>query len=326
MAHHSVVTIPLAAAVAMLYARLVATLPPPCPRAGDRPPPHTPFTAPLYSTRGIAAFFLVWLGEFKLLLLTSGRGPLDPALRPIPFVFTATLPVKLLPQSPDAAAGAENVALSFLRVAIMVALLQVFHVKDQMHPYAVFALYGIYIYCFLDFLLPCLAALGRALGMGLEPQFHKPYRSASLQDFWGRRWNLMASAVLRPAVYVPVRAGLGAPAGVLATFLVSGLMHEVIAYDITFRLPTGQLTAFFLLHGASVCTEKWCARRWPEYTRLPRVVGTPLVVLFVVGTALWLFFPPLFGDGMDDRFIAEFNALLASLVDAGGTLLQLAGI
>nr|TKW39016.1 hypothetical protein SEVIR_1G148366v2 [Setaria viridis] len=208
----------------------------------------------------------------------------------------------------------------------MVALLQVFHVKDQMHPYAVFALYGIYIYCFLDFLLPCLAALGRALGMGLEPQFHKPYRSASLQDFWGRRWNLMASAVLRPAVYVPVRAGLGAPAGVLATFLVSGLMHEVIAYDITFRLPTGQLTAFFLLHGASVCTEKWCARRWPEYTRLPRVVGTPLVVLFVVGTALWLFFPPLFGDGMDDRFIAEFNALLASLVDAGGTLLQLAGI
>ena len=208
----------------------------------------------------------------------------------------------------------------------MVALLQVFRRKDQMHPYAIFALYGIFIYCFLDFLLPCLAALGRALGMGLEPQFDKPYLSTSLQDFWGRRWNLMASAVLRPAVYIPVRARLGAPAGVLATFLVSGLMHEVVVYYITFRLPTGQLTAFFLLHGASMCAERWWARRWPNASRLPRVVATPLVVLFVLATALWLFFPPLFGNGMDDRFIAEFNALSAALVDAGGRLLRLAGI
>ena len=194
-----------------------------------------------------------------------------------------------------------------------------------MHPYAIFALYGIFIYCFLDFLLPCLAALGRALGMGLEPQFDKPYLSTSLQDFWGRRWNLMASAVLRPAVYIPVRARLGAPAGVLATFLVSGLMHEVIAYYITFRLPTGQLTAFFLLHGGSVCAERWCARRWPN-ARLPRVVATPLIVVFVLRTALWLFFPPLFGNGADDCFIAEFNGLLASLMDAGGRLLRLVGM
>lgn len=207
----------------------------------------------------------------------------------------------------------------------MVALLKLFHGKDQMHPYVAFTLCGIYMYCFLDFLLPCLAALGRALGMGLEPQFDKPYLSASLQDFWGRRWNLMASAVLRPAVYIPVRARLGVPAGVLATFLVSGLMHEVIAYYLTFRLPTGQLTAFFVLHGASVCAERWCARRWPK-ARPPRVVATPLVVLFVVGTALRLFFPPIFGGGIDDHFIAESNALLACLVDAAGRLLRLAGL
>ncbi|PUZ75622.1 hypothetical protein GQ55_1G196800 [Panicum hallii var. hallii] len=335
MPHHSVVTVPLAAAFAMLYARFVTTfVGPGLSRLLFLAPVLTlllilPFAAPLYSTRGTAAFFLAWLGEFKLLLLASGRGPLDPALHPVPFVFTATLPVKLLRHRPDAAAVAEKDSLpllsSSIKVAIMVALLRVFHGKDQMHPYATFALYGIYIYCFLDFLLPCLAALGRALGMGLEPQFDKPYLSTSLQDFWGRRWNLMASAVLRPAVYIPVRARLGAPAGVLATFLVSGLMHEVIAYYITFQLPTGQLTAFFLLHGASMCAERWCARRWPN-ARLPRVVATPLVVMFVLSTALWLFFPPLFGDGMDDRFIAEFNALLASLVDAGGRLLRLAGI
>ncbi|CAL4969508.1 unnamed protein product [Urochloa decumbens] len=338
MPHHSVFTVPLATALAMLYARHVATVVRPgLSRLLLLAPALAlllvlPLAAPLYSTRGTAAFFLAWLGEFKLLLLAAGNGPLDPALRPVPFVFTAALPVKLLRhQSPDDTAAAAPVKVvppllsSGIKVAVMVALLQVFHGKDRMHPYAVFALYGVYMYCFLDSLLPCLAALGRALGMGLEPQFDRPYLSASLQDFWGRRWNLMASAVLRPAVYAPVRARLGAAAGVLATFLVSGLMHELIACYITFRRPTGRLAAFFLLHGAAVCAERWCARRWRS-AGAPRVVATPLVVAFVLGTALWLFFPPLFGDGMDDRFIAEFDALMASLVGAGGRVLRLAGI
>ncbi|KAF8686193.1 hypothetical protein HU200_043636 [Digitaria exilis] len=333
MPHHSIVTVPLAATLAMLYARLVAKLVLPglirllCLAPALLLLLLLPFAIPLYSTRGTAAFFLTWLGEFKLLLLASGHGPLDPHLHPVPFVFTATLPVKLLQQqSPDATEKTKKVALplplllsSSIKVAIMVTLLKLFNGKDQMHPYVAFTLYGIYIYCFLDFLLPCLAALGRALGMGLEPQFDRPYLSASLQDFWGRRWNLMASAVLRPAVYVPVRARLGAPAGVLATFLVSGLMHEVIACYITFRAPTGRLAAFFALHGAAVCAERWwCARRRWTRPPVPRVVATPMVVVLVVGTAVWLFFPPLFGGGMDDLFIAESDALLASLVDAGG--------
>ncbi|KAF0891680.1 hypothetical protein E2562_010897 [Oryza meyeriana var. granulata] len=33
--------------------------------------------------RAIAGFFLAWLAEFKLLLLASGQGPLDPSL-PLP--------------------------------------------------------------------------------------------------------------------------------------------------------------------------------------------------------------------------------------------------
>ncbi|TVU30167.1 hypothetical protein EJB05_21776, partial [Eragrostis curvula] len=340
--HHSLVTVPAAAAAAMLYARLAA--------ASVRPGPWRlltlssvlalllvlPLAVPLYSARGAAAFFFVWLGEFKLLLLAFGRGPLDPALAPLTFVFTGALPVKLLDhknKSPDDSSPAvaektsQQVPLlysSSIKLAVMVALILVLRDggKDRMHRYAAFAVYGVITYCALDFVLPCLAAAGRAAlgGAELEPQFDRPYLSSSLGDFWGRRWNLMASAVLRPAVYLPVRARAGAPAGVLATFFVSGLMHEVIAWYITFRPPTGQLTAFFLLHGASVCAERRLARlRRP----LPRVVATPLVLGFVAGTAFWLFFPPLFGGGMDDHFIAETNALLSSAVDTGGRLLRL---
>ncbi|KAL6899820.1 hypothetical protein ACP4OV_006478 [Aristida adscensionis] len=336
---HLAVTVPLAAAVAMLYARLAASsIRPGLRRLLALAPVLVllvllPFAIPLYSIRGTAAFFLVWLGEFKLLLLAAGRGPLHPALPPLPFVFTAALPVKLLEhrsRRPDGAkttttttAAALPLLLSStaIKVAVLVVLVHLLRGKDRMHLYAAFTLYGVFTYCFLDSVLPCLAALGRALGMELEPQFDRPYLSASLRDFWGRRWNLMASAVLRPAVYDPVRARRGAAAGVLATFLVSGLMHEVVAFYLTERAPTGKLTAFFLLHGAAVCAERWCARRCAA--RPPRAVATLLVVGFVAGTAFWLFFPPLFGGGVDDLFFAEASAFVSAVADAGGRLLRL---
>jgi len=89
------------------------------------------------------------------------------------------------------------------------------------------------------------AATARALmALDLEPQFDRPYLSASLRDFWGRRWNLSVPALLRQCVFRPVRARLGAPAGVLAAFVVSGLMHEAMFSYITLRPPTGEEAAF----------------------------------------------------------------------------------
>nr|CAB3471014.1 unnamed protein product [Digitaria exilis] len=338
--HHSVATVPLAATAGMLYARAVA--------ASTRPgllrllalaPVLAlllvlPLTIPLYGLRGLSAFFLVWLGEFKLLLLAFGHGPLHPSLRPLPFVFTASLPVKLRrPQQTQANATAvapaakAAVALpplvsSGIKFTVMASVFRIiFLYKETIHPYASFSLYGVAIYCYLDSLLPCLAMIGTALGMEMEPQFNKPYLSSSLQDFWGRRWNLMVSAILRPSVYDPVRKRLGAPVAVLATFLVSGLMHEVVVWYLTFRPPTGQLTAFFALHGACVCAERW----WCGATTT-RVVATLLVVGFVAGTAFWLFFPAIVGDGMGEVYLAEMASQASLFLDAGGRLLRLVGL
>ncbi|CAN6163273.1 unnamed protein product [Urochloa humidicola] len=346
--HHSAATVPLAAAGGMLYARFAAAFTRPGPRRLLALAPvlalllALPFSVPLYSARGLAAFFLVWLGEFKLLLLAFGRGPLDPTLRPLPFAFTAALPVKLrqphkTPSDASASAAAavtaeKTVALPLLssgiKVAVMALALRLLSLYNKaMHPYAFFALFGVIIYCLLDSLLPCLAMAGKAaLGMEMEPQFNKPYLSSSLQDFWGRRWNLMVSAVLRPAVYDPVRERHGAAAAALAAFLVSGLMHEVVVWYLTFRAPTGHVTAFFALHGACVCAERWCARRRWGRRAVPRAVAAPLVVAFVAATAFWLFFPSIFGGEMGDLYLAEVAALASSFFDAGGRLLRLVGL
>ena len=89
-------------------------------------------------------------------------------------------------------------------------------------------------------------------------------------------------------MFRPVRVRLGAPAGVLAAFFVSGQMHEAMFSYLTLRPPTGEAAAFFALHGACAVAEGWWAvrRRWPCP---PRTLATPLTLAFVGVTAFWLF-------------------------------------
>ncbi|PAN37504.1 hypothetical protein PAHAL_7G110500 [Panicum hallii] len=339
----SIPMVSLAVSAAALYARAVSSrLRPGFPRlAALLPVVAFLAAAPLAfsssaTTRGMAAFFLAWLGVFKVALLAAGLGPLDPALPVLPFLFTAALPVKLMTNrggsgsgtrpAGEAAAASKRPAPAFLvscaaKVAVVAALLRAYRFKDRLPLYARLAMYGVHMYCFFDLLLPCIAAAAGALGMEAEPQFDLPYLASSLRDFWGRRWNLVVPAVLRPSVYGPVRARAGRAAGVLATFLVSGLMHEVMVCYLTLRPPTGEMAAFFLIHGACCVAEGWCAARgWPPTP--PRPVATLLVVAFVAGTAFWLFFPPINRDGGDEVLLEEWTAVAAFVGDAGRKLFQ----
>ncbi|CAO2041802.1 unnamed protein product [Urochloa humidicola] len=330
----SIPTVSLAVSAAALYARAASSrLRPGFPRLAALLPvlaflAAAPLAFPSSAIlRGVAGFFFAWLGAFKVALLAAGRGPLDPSLPILPFLFAAALPIKLRPRARPGAAPNSRSPVSLVscavKAAVIAALLRVYKFKDRLHLYARLALYGVHMYCFADLLLPCIAAVAGALGMEVEPQFDRPYLASSLRDFWGRRWNLMVPAILRPSVYGPVRARAGKAAGVVAAFLVSGLMHEVLVYYITLRPPTGEMTAFFLLHGSSCVAEEWCARRraargWPPP---PRPVATLLVVVFVAATAFWLFFPPICRDGGEDVLMEEWETVAAFFDGAGRKLL-----
>lgn len=235
-----------------------------------------PFAFSTSTLRGTAGFFLAWLGSFKLLLLaTGGRGPLDPSLRLSHFVCTAALPVKLRQHPPASASGKEKdqkgeaespvrgPARILLSGAVIPAIIYAYQFKSSMSRYQLLALYTMHVYFSLDLLLAAVhTVVHDLLGMEMEPQVDRPYLASSLRDFWGRRWNLMVPSILRPSVFRPVRARLGSAAvGVLATFLVSGLMHELIFYYIMRSPPSGEVTAFFLLHGACAAAEGWWAAR-----------------------------------------------------------------
>ncbi|RLM66481.1 hypothetical protein C2845_PM16G13110 [Panicum miliaceum] len=319
----SLAAVVAAVTACMAYARFAARrLRPGLPRLAALLPvlavlPLPPLAFRALHPRAISAFFLAWVAEFRLLLLASGQGPLHPSL-PLPvFAAVATLPVTL--RDPRAARRPGlGLAESAAMAALLAAVVSLYRHQERMHRYALLALYSVHVYLALELVLAAAAAAARAtLGLDLEPHFNRPYLSASLRDFWGRRWNLSVPALLRQCVFRPVRARLGAPAGVLAAFAVSGLMHEAMFSYITLRPPTGEAAAFFALHGACAVAEGWWAARgrWP---RPPRALATPLTLAFVGVTGFWLFFPPITRPGADKQVIAESEAMVAFLRDAAG--------
>ncbi|CAO2035499.1 unnamed protein product [Urochloa humidicola] len=331
----SLAAVVAATTACMAYARFAARLfRPGLPRLAALLPvlavlPFPPLAFRALHLRAISAFFLAWVAEFRLLLLAAGQGPLHPSL-PLPaFVATAAFPVRQRGIDPSkkktASASAVEarpglgLAESAAMAALLAAIVSLYRHEDRMHPYALLALYSLHVYLALELVLASSAAAARALlGVDLEPQFDRPYLSSSLRDFWGRRWNLAVSDLLRRCVFLPVRARLGAAAaGVLASFFVSGLMHEAMFSYITLRPPTGEALAFFALHGVCAVAEGWWAKheRWP---RPPRALATPMTLAFVFVTAFWLFFPPITRPGADKQVVAESEAMVAFVKEAAG--------
>ncbi|KAI3905186.1 hypothetical protein MKX01_017432 [Papaver californicum] len=205
--------------------------------------------------RGLTALYLVWLD------------PLSPKDRPIPFshfLTLACLPINIKPTSQNnknSSVKSPDISKPPFLFAIKVLVL-------------VMTIFGV--------------TTAKVLSLETEPVFNEPYLSASLQEFWSRRWNLVATNLLRVSVYEPVMKWGHLPA-LIATFVVSGVMHEITFFYLTGVNPTWEVTLFFVLQGLCVGLEvkvkKLVNGRW----RLPLMVSTTLTVGLVMLSG-WLFF------------------------------------
>ncbi|KAG2299421.1 hypothetical protein Bca52824_035893 [Brassica carinata] len=276
------------------------------------------FILPMFSSSvhlsGFTAFSLTWLATFKLILFSFDKGPLYPLPHNIyQFICFTCFPIKHQ-QNPSSQIQFPKWIFA-IRVAIFGVLLHIYEYKQYLSSNVLLVLYSLHIYLEFEILLaPLKVLLSMILGCDLELQFNEPYLATSLQDFWGRRWNLMVPAILRPSIYYPVQKiterkmnnDQARFLGVFATFIVSGAVHELIFFYFTRERPTGEVTLFFLLHG--VCTAAEGAlkrtnsvRRW----KMSLMTSRLLTVGFVVVTGGWLFFPPLIRSGMIERLCNE---------------------
>ncbi|CAF1894941.1 unnamed protein product [Brassica napus] len=266
------------------------------------------------------AFFLTWLANFKLILFSFDKGPLYPLPQTLSrFIYFTCFPIK--PQQSPKSHDQIPKWVFAIKVVVFGVLLRMYDYKQHLSPTMLLVMYSLHIYLELEIVLMLVKVLVLiTLGCDLEPQSNEPYLATSLQDFWGRRWNLMVPAILRPAVYNPVQriaertmsSDQARFLAVFATFIVSGAVHELIFFYVTHEMPTGEVTWFFLLHG--VCTAAEVAVKKMTFVRrwtLGPMASRLLTVGFVVLTSGWLFFPPLIRNGM---FVRLPNEALCSLI------------
>ncbi|KAL3355082.1 hypothetical protein AABB24_019263 [Solanum stoloniferum] len=288
------------------------------------------FILPLYLTSinlgGTTSFFIAWLANFKILLFAFGKGPLS-SIPPLPlstFIPLACLPIKYQKYSTsdnvETTKKTTNSTLNLVtKITLLATLISVYNYKDNLHPKLLLFCYCLHIYFFLEILLTMVSTMVRvASRVELEPPFDEPYKTSSLQDFWGKRWNFMVTNILRPTVYNPVRSLMldrisrkWAPLpAVLATFFVSGIMHELIFYYISREKPSWEVTCFFIIHGVALSIEIMVKKLLNDKFLVSRFVSGPLALGFIILTSFWLFFPPLLRGKPDVKGCNESIAFL----------------
>ena len=166
-----------------------------------------------------------------------------------------------------------------------------------------------------------IALLWRSVGVNARPIMDRPIRSTSAAEFWGRRWNRGFSDLMRRLVFVPVRRRLGGIAALVAVFLASGLIHELVI-TLPARGGPGGPTAYFLIQAIAVLTER---------TRLGRRIGLGrggrgwAFAALVTLAPLPLLFPPLFVERVILPFMRAMGSFAAPEFDRA-TLIRLAGL
>ncbi|KAF3648243.1 putative endoglucanase 11-like [Capsicum annuum] len=205
-------------------------------------------------------------------------------------------------------------------VILAACMEMILRATSEMHHKLVLIVYCVMIFLVIDILVAFSSFIIKyfvGLEVELDPPSNEPYFSTSLQDFWGRRWNLTVTNMLRLSVYNPVRwvvvvvvgkerARWAQRVAMLATFLVSGLMHELIFYYVNNVRPSWEMTGFFALHGLCVVVETDVKRALKDTWRLSGLISGPLTIGFVMVTSFGLFFPPLIRNGADVKVLEEF--------------------
>ncbi|CAN6812868.1 unnamed protein product [Brassica oleracea] len=264
----------------------------------------------LYTT-----FSLTLLANLKLILFSFDKGPLIPLPTTLGRFFCFTFfPIKAQ-ENPNSQNHFPKRDVA-TKVAIVGVLLHLYGYRNNMSPTLLLALYFVQLYLEIDIVASFFKiAVVIFLGCDLEPQSNKPYLATSLQDFWGRRWNLMVPAILRAAVYSPMRrvsqrrmsSGSALFPGVLAAFIVSGLYHELLFYYLTREVPTWEVTWYFVLQGVFTAAEIALKKKTTvtQPWQLTPAVSRLLTVGFVFATGVWLFAPQLVRSGVLERYKYE---------------------
>jgi alginate O-acetyltransferase complex protein AlgI len=210
------------AAWSMFFLAKLATLPSPSGFRGLRG---------FRGSRRVIAYLFAWPGMNAGAFLDTTRNPVAP--RPAEWLAALTR--------------------TFLGIAL------VWLVARRVHPHSPYlatwlGMIGL-ILCLHFGSFHLLSCLWRRAGVDAPPIMNRPLASASLTEFWGKRWNLGFHALAERFVFRPLRRPLGVRGAMLAVFVASGLVHELVI-SLPARAGFGLPTAYFALQGLGIVLER----------------------------------------------------------------------
>ena len=93
------------------------------------------------------------------------------------------------------------------------------------------------------------------LGVGTYALFKAPFRSLSLSEFWGRRWNFAFSEMTSIAVHRPLKKITDHKIATVVAFAFSGLLHE-LAISLPVNRGYGLPSLYFVIQAVALMAEK----------------------------------------------------------------------
>ena len=139
--------------------------------------------------------------------------------------------------------------------------------------------FGVQIYCDFSGYTDMAIGIAMLLGFRFPQNFDRPYRAASLQEFW-RRWHMTLSRFLKDYLYVGLggnqKGEVRTSINLVVTMTIGGFWHGA---SFTFII-------WGLLHGVGLAVERYL--RNTVKMRLPKFLSVLITFAFV--NLAWVFF------------------------------------
>jgi hypothetical protein len=155
-----------------------------------------------------------------------------------------------------------NLVLATLVLAAAIGVVKAISASGLALPVRWFA-GGIMFFAVAEMVTAGLPLVAAAFGLTVPALFQSPYLSASVSEFWTKRWNLGASELFRKRCFVPLARRSPVFAMSIA-FVLSAIGHALLAL---LALGSWELAAacgaFFLVQPPLIIVERWMkVRRW----------------------------------------------------------------
>jgi alginate O-acetyltransferase complex protein AlgI len=150
------------------------------------------------------------------------------------------------------------------------------------------------------------SAFWRRMGVDAPELFRSPFKSKSLKEFWGKRWNVAFSEMTALVAYRPLKPAIGERPAVMVSFLFSGLLHE-IAISLPVNAGYGLPMLYFTIHAVAMHLES-------TSPLIQRIISHRVFSHIWVMTLLILPMPLLFHRPFINEVLIPLSKLMLSAI------------